>query len=586
MGRRVPWKARIGIGLILASVGLFGGWRWWMVTRTWVPLDMPISLARGHIRSPEFKINLDAGFWVRIEVETEADDTGVTCLLGYNSDYCLKNGAGELEANWTLSDSGKIVAHGSTGSFLGWLPWRSTKARGLGSFEVPAGDHYVLDLDMPEDHSRFDVGHPRLVIVQNDDPSFEETQARVFFLSVLLAVIGVPLLVSAVAKGHQRKYDYQTISLTVPGPLPAGFVRGIKSSETVSQAERKTRRLRSSWWLGLVLLVVGLATFITVQRWMSTRIVLPVDMPVSLAAGHIRSGPFRLNLETSYWVSVDPGAWWNSSRACAEHYPQLRTRTVLYRQGKVVEMRDERRLYGATFYAEPGEYELDVEVLSDFSCLDKGHPRLSVSAYTWDYDNDAFLLKLAASVSAFFGVALLAFLPAVRVVVSREKIARVTDSAAVGQDFQWARRLPLRRPISGLPAFGLFGGMVFALLALLMMLLTAGFEYIPRGFWVHVLKSGQAPAKSDAWTEPLIVRVKDAGPDQAPKLFVNSKEVPWTDLDKALKQELAPRRDWVVYVGGDDATSFQHVANVIDAARGLHAKVVLITEKNKSSAEN
>lgn len=308
MGRRVPWKARIGIGLILASVGLFGGWRWWMVTRTWVPLDMPISLARGHIRSPEFKINLDAGFRVRIEVETEADDTGVTCLLGYTSDYCLKNGEGELQANWTLSDSGKIVAHGSADSFLGWLPWRNTKARALGSFEVPAGDHYVLDLDMLEDHSRFDADHPRLVIVQNDDPRFEETQADVFFLSVSLVTIGVLLLMSWVGNGLQRKDDYQSVSLTAPGPLPTGFVSGTDTTETVSQAESPARRLPFSWWLGLALLVVGVATLVAVQRWISTRIVQPVDMPVSLAAGHIRSGPFRLNLETSYWASVDPGA--------------------------------------------------------------------------------------------------------------------------------------------------------------------------------------------------------------------------------------------------------------------------------------
>ena len=579
MGRQVPWKARIGIGLILASVGLFGGWRWWMVTRTWVPLDMPVSLARGHIRSPEFKINLDAGFWVRIEVETQADDAGVSCLLGYTSEFCRENGVGELQTSWNLSDSGKLVAHGSSGSVLGWLPWRNSKARALGSFKVPAGDHYVLDLDISEDQSRFDADHPRLVIVESDDPSFEGTQAWVFFVSGLLLVIGVPLLISAVDKRLRRKYDYQSVSLTAPGPLPAGFVSGTDSCETVSQAETKTRRLPFSWWLGLALFVAGLATFITVQRWISTRIVLPVDMPVSLAAGHIRSGPFRLNLETSYWVNVDRGAWWSTGRACAERYPQLRTRTVLYHQGKVVEMRDERRLYGATFYAEPGEYDLDIEVLCDFSCLDKGRPRLLVSAYTSDYDDGAFLLKLSASVSAFFGVALLAFLPAVRAVVSREEIAKVTDSAMVGQDFQRARRLPLRRQISGLPAFGLFGGMVFGLLALLMMLLTAGFEYIPMGFWVHVLKSGQAPTKSDAWTEPLIVRVKDAGPYQIPKLFVNSKEVAWEDLEKTLKQELAPRRDWVVYVGGDDATSFQHVANVIDTARGLHAKVVLITKR-------
>ena len=339
---------------------------------------------------------------------------------------------------------------------------------------------------------------------------------------------------------------------------------------------------RVSWkvtGLGLVLFVAGLTTFIAVQRWMDTRIVRPVDMPVSLVAGHIRTGPFRLNLKTSYWVTVDPGAWWSAGRACADEYSRLLTRPVLYQQGKVIDMRVREASHFATFYAILGEYALDVEVLSDLSCLDKGHPRLSVSAETGEYEDGAFLLKLAASVSAFIGVVLLVFLPSVRAVVSREEIVRVTDSVTVGQDFQWARRLPRRRPISGLPAFGLSGGMVFALLALLMMLLTAGFQYIPRGFWVHVLKSGQAPAKSDAWTEPLIVQVKDAGPNQAPKIYVNSKEVEWTDLDKVLKQELGPRRDWVVYVGGDDATSFQHVADVIDAARSLHAKVVLITKK-------
>jgi biopolymer transport protein ExbD len=316
---------------------------------------------------------------------------------------------------------------------------------------------------------------------------------------------------------------------------------------------------------------------------MDTRIVRPVDMPVSLVAGHIRTGPFRLNLETSYWVSVDPGAWWSTGRACADQYSRLLTRPVLYQHGKVIDMRVREASHFATFYAIPGEYELDVEVLSDFSCLDKGHPRLSVSADTEDYDVGVFLLKVVAEISAFIGLALLVFLPAVRAAGSREKIATVTDSVAIGQDFQWARRLPLRRAISGLPAFGLFGGMVFALLALLMMLLTAGFQPTATGLWIRALQSGQVPAKSDAWTEPLIVRVKDAGPYQIPKLFVNSKEVAWEDLEKTLKQELGPRRDWVVYVGGDDATGFQYVANVIDAARGLHAKVVLITEKSKSA---
>jgi biopolymer transport protein ExbD len=84
--------------------------------------------------------------------------------------------------------------------------------------------------------------------------------------------------------------------------------------------------------------------------------------------------------------------------------------------------------------------------------------------------------------------------------------------------------------------------MVFGVLAVLMMLLTMGFQRTSTGVWVHALRPGQAPEKSDAWTEPLIVNVKDAGPYQIPKLFVNSKEIAWEDLEKALKQELGPRR--------------------------------------------
>lgn len=232
----------------------------------------------------------------------------------------------------------------------------------------------------------------------------------------------------------------------------------------------------------------------------------------------------------------------------------------------------------ATLYAIPGEYELDVEVLSDFSCLDKGHPRLSVSADTEDYDVGVFLLKLIAEISAFIGLALLVFLPAVRAAGSREKIAAVTDSTVVGQNLQWARRLPLRRPISGLPGVRVVRRNGVRDPRSSHDAADGGFQTTSTGLWVGVLKPGQEPAKSDVWTEPMIVKVKDAGPYQSPKLIVNSKEVAWEDLDRALKQELSPRRDWVVYVSGDDATSFQSVANVIDAARGLHAKV-LITDK-------
>ena len=162
---------------------------------------------------------------------------------------------------------------------------------------------------------------------------------------------------------------------------------------------------------------------------------------------------------------------------------------------------------------------------------------------------------------------------------------RLDISPNSNQNVQWARRLPLRRPITGWPGFGLFGGTIFAIFAIIMMMITPS-PIIPKGEWVHLLKAGELPAKSDSWTEPLIVTVKDNGAFQEPRLFMNSREVPWIDLDRKLKQELAPRKDWVVYVGGDDAIAYQYVADVVDAARGRGAKVVLITEKNKHSAEN
>jgi hypothetical protein len=172
--KRTLLRIRIGVALILIAASIYGGWEWWMATRTWVPLDMPVSLAQGHIRSPEFKINLDAGFWIFVEVETKVDDEGVSCLIGYTSDYCRKNGVRELRASWTLFDSGRVVASGSSDRDQGLRGGMLSKARGLGNFSVPAGNHFVLDVEVPEDNSHFNGGHPRLAIVPLSYWSFAE----------------------------------------------------------------------------------------------------------------------------------------------------------------------------------------------------------------------------------------------------------------------------------------------------------------------------------------------------------------------------------------------------------------------------
>lgn len=588
MRGRVPLRVWIGLAFILTAVCIYGSWKWWMETRTWVPLDIPISLAPGHVLSPEFRVNVDAGFWIFIEEWRAFDADAADCLIGYGEEYCRKSQARPLRASWKLMDSGKIVAQGSTDSYQAWRGGMVSRARGLGAFSVPPGRHYVLDINIIEGGRRFDAGHPRLWIAPISYWLFEQDQTLVFLFSLFFGAVGTVLLAIGIWQRLRDKREAERVSLTAPGPLPGDLVFEVGSAEQLTSIT-SVRTPMPSVWLGLALVVLGAATFGSVRHWCNTRIRVPVDVPVSLASGHIRTGPFQLNLATKYWIAVDAGDWWRVGRNCTDSYPNLMTRWVLYQDGKVVDREDDPRHDDGPnrFEAKPGTYEADVEVLSDFKCLDSGHPRLTISAITEDYDTWVFDLKTAAAACAFIGIVLLAFLPAVRFACSFEH--RDSDSASaiiasnsVEQNFQWARTLPLRRPISGLPNFGMIAAIVFSILVMMMMLLG---PVTPKGLWVHLLKPGQVPAKSDQWTQPLIVRLEDAGPGREPKMFVNSKQVGWDGLAPVIKSELSRQSEWTLYVEGDDCIAWANVAAVVDTARGLHAKVFLDTDTKRKPCQ-
>ncbi len=580
--KRMLLRIRIGVALILIAASIYGGWEWWMATRTWVPLYMPVSLALGHIRSPEFKINLDAGFWIFVEVETKVDDEGVSCLTGYTSDYCRKNGVRELHASWTLSDRGRVVARGSTDNDQGSLGGMLSKARGIGHFSAPSGDHFVLDVEFPEDNSHFNGGHPRLAIEQSYYWRFEENRTPVFLFSMFLGAIAAAFLLSGIVENRNRKRAEQTVSLTSPGPIAGGFQWEAEPATKKSNPERR-HLLRARTLVGFGLATLGMASFVIVKRWIDTRIFVPVDIPVSLAAGHIRTGPFRINVEQGYsiWIDFDQSTYFNPM--CSS-YSTLKTTWTLYRDGRVQTQWDAPVLqdgYLEGFGATKGFYDLDVHVLADASCLNANRPRLRVVT---SRDNDSFyagVLLWSGAVFVVVGLSLVILGWRGGVFRELEQSAIVTNAPTAGQTFQWAQKLPLRRPIVGIPAFGLLAGIVFAILAILMMMLTGAFQRMPIGLWVHVLKPGAVAAKPDAWTEPVIVLVTDAGPGQEPGLSINSKVVAWDDLASALKRELSGRREWTVYVEGDDCVAWANVVNVIDIARSDGAKVFLVPQPNR-----
>ena len=570
MLKRMPLHGWIGVGLLLAGVAIYGGWASWMATRTWVPLEMPVSLARGHVRSPEFKINVEAGFWLFMDVETKPDPDAVSCLIGYRDEYCRKNNIGELRASWTLSDSGRVVAQGSTEKYTGVRGGMVSKARGLGEFVVPKGDHYVLDVDFPDDNSRFDAGHPAL-IAQNYYWGYEDERAPVFFLAIFVFAIGAGLLVSAIGEPYIKRRN-EVISLQTAEPPPGSLAQTEpEGSETAATSARSR-----SFWIGLALVIAGLATFCAVAHWYNSRIFTPVNIPVSLATGHFRTGPFRINVEESYtiWIDLDPR---QPLDPMCSSYMLLQTKGVVSRDGQVADRWDipARDVGLERFGATKGIYDVDIEVLPGAECLNAAHPRLRIFTDRQDYQFYAALFEWPALFCVFVGLSLIIFSRWTR--RSEAPGVSLNLSPSVGQNFQWAQRMPLHRPIGGLPGFGVTAGIIYALTAMIMMFSII--PLIPLGMPVHLLKPGQAPPKSDEWTEPLIVMLKDLGPGKRPELLVNAKHVEWEDLNSVLRQELGRRKDWVVYVGGDDALAYANVTDVIDAARKYGAKVYLITRK-------
>jgi hypothetical protein len=69
----------LGLGLLLAGLGSIAGVHLWHATRTFVPLDIPVSLSRGHFQTGEFLINVEALYSVTIEFEPSAGAGQIDC---------------------------------------------------------------------------------------------------------------------------------------------------------------------------------------------------------------------------------------------------------------------------------------------------------------------------------------------------------------------------------------------------------------------------------------------------------------------------------------------------------------------------
>src|SRR5579862_8608865 len=124
-------------------------------------------------------------------------------------------------------------------------------------------------------------------------------------------------------------------------------------------------------WFCVLTLLVGVALFPSYKHWASTRTWVPVDSAVSLAPGKIRTGNFRVNLNSPYDVVIELKDYESWRAPNCQDYEVLRTRWWLSRNGRVVSTwtdywGTERKavpsgLYLGAFDGTAGWYNLEVE---------------------------------------------------------------------------------------------------------------------------------------------------------------------------------------------------------------------------------
>jgi biopolymer transport protein ExbD len=578
MSRRLFWLGGVGIALILIGIALLVGFDRWIETRNWVALDMPISMAPGHIRSPEFEIDLEGEYWIYVDVERQFKPDVIDCLLGVNYGGC-ENQSSIVRTSWRVTNAGKEIARDHNPVVARAGPYDRV-GRTIGSFAADRSKHYVLDLDILADASELNGGHPRLK-VEELGGAYQRYMAlgeNLISVVLLLVAAGAVLVIVALV-GWARERDRWRLQLTSVGPQPRELFFGqpavARSAGDLPRPEEK--RLPLSFWLGALLFCIGVASFSSIAIWLNTRNWVPLDMPVSMARGHIGTEPFKVNVRARYDINVD-----SESVGNCFWYDRVKTTWSLYRNGVHVKDFSDPSPYASlgSFDGEGGIYALDLQINSDTGCLDAGHPRLRISTERYAFEEKFNPWMWLSAFSVPCGLSLVVLGCIARFRKERDAASELTGEASVGQNFQWAQKLALRQPFTGLPPFGLVAGLVYVVFVLSMRLVdTWAFEFHhPRGFYVRTALPDSIGTTSNTLKRSLVIRIEAGKPGEIPKLYLNDRPIAWSGLATAVQREIGRASESTVYVTADNDARWADATNAMDVARGLGCKVVLLSK--------
>jgi hypothetical protein len=198
--------AWFGLALIALAVVPLAGWTMWFHTRTWCPVDVPVSLTQGsHASTSEFAVNLNAQYAIEISAKGKIPVDDLGCLLG-NDMRSTCAAPSVVQVRWALSSDGIVVQGTSDDSRGGGAVYSTGEAsRAIGYFHGQKGRHYKLDLDVLADGSSLAVANPHLR-VSVDDTKYESGLVLSGLLRLVCALIGLvgAVLVVSSALAYRR----------------------------------------------------------------------------------------------------------------------------------------------------------------------------------------------------------------------------------------------------------------------------------------------------------------------------------------------------------------------------------------------
>jgi hypothetical protein len=132
-------------------------------------VDIPVSLALGSIRTPEFS-SPQGWYWIMVQVERPLPTEKLKCMMGltrnqFDSENCSSDDP-VLRADWTVWENGKSVSIGSSTTRADDMYTNDNIFKFLGSFPVLLGHKYVLEVKFIKDGSPLNIANPHLIVTK------------------------------------------------------------------------------------------------------------------------------------------------------------------------------------------------------------------------------------------------------------------------------------------------------------------------------------------------------------------------------------------------------------------------------------